>query len=295
MTVMSKKLADLKKQVDDAGTGLTLAQVKADSDIADSLTKKHSNTLDHSGSTQDSAISGKANASHGHATTDITGTAVVSGDPRLSDARTPTSHSHAPSEVTGTAVITNDSRLSDARTPTSHGHVPGDVTGTAVVTADSRLSDARVPTSHDNTKHSTSYEVANANIQTHVTSAHAPSNAQKNSDITKAEIEAKLTGELTSHTHAGGSGVTNIKQTEIDFGTTPVSEASFLITDADVLVGSQLIGNVAYEAPTGKDLDELEMDGLDLKFAPGAGQFTLYARGLDGYVADRFKINYLVG
>jgi hypothetical protein len=32
--------------------------------------------------------------------------------------------------------------------------------------------------------------------------AHAPSNAQKNSDITKAEIEAKLTGEITSHTHS---------------------------------------------------------------------------------------------
>ncbi len=47
-------------------------------------------------------------------------------------------------------------------------------------------------------------EAANANIQTHVTSAHAPSTAQKNSDITKAEIEAKLTGELTSHSHAGG-------------------------------------------------------------------------------------------
>ena len=37
---------------------------------------------------------------------------------------------------------------------------------------------------------------------THSTSAHAPSNAQKNSDITKAEIEAKLTGNITSHTHS---------------------------------------------------------------------------------------------
>ena len=36
---------------------------------------------------------------------------------------------------------------------------------------------------------------------THSQSAHAPSNAQKNSDITKAEIEAKLTGSITSHTH----------------------------------------------------------------------------------------------
>ncbi len=36
----------------------------------------------------------------------------------------------------------------------------------------------------------------------HSTSAHAPVNAQKNSDITKAEIEAKLTGNITSHTHS---------------------------------------------------------------------------------------------
>ena len=36
---------------------------------------------------------------------------------------------------------------------------------------------------------------------THSQSAHAPSNAQKNSDITKAEIETKLTGNIASHTH----------------------------------------------------------------------------------------------
>ena len=38
---------------------------------------------------------------------------------------------------------------------------------------------------------------------THSTSTHAPSNAQKNSDITKAEIEAKLTGNISTHTHDG--------------------------------------------------------------------------------------------
>ena len=35
----------------------------------------------------------------------------------------------------------------------------------------------------------------------HSQAAHAPADAQKNSDITKAEIEAKLTGAITSHTH----------------------------------------------------------------------------------------------
>ena len=37
---------------------------------------------------------------------------------------------------------------------------------------------------------------------THSQSTHAPNNAQKNSDITKAEIEAKLTGNITTHTHS---------------------------------------------------------------------------------------------
>lgn len=41
---------------------------------------------------------------------------------------------------------------------------------------------------------------------THSQSAHAPSNAQANADITKAEIEAKLTGTITSHSHSTFSG-----------------------------------------------------------------------------------------
>ena len=36
----------------------------------------------------------------------------------------------------------------------------------------------------------------------HSQETHAPSNAQKNSDITKEEIEAKLTGNITSHSHS---------------------------------------------------------------------------------------------
>lgn len=54
--------------------------------------------------------------------------------------------------------------------------------------------------------HDASYEAKNANIQAHVASDHAPADAQKNSDITKAEIEAALTGEIESHTHPAGAG-----------------------------------------------------------------------------------------
>lgn len=68
----------------------------------------------------------------------VTGTAVVNSDARLSDTRTPTDGSVtdakitsgglSPSKITGTAVITTDSRLSDSRTPS--GSAGGDLTGT---------------------------------------------------------------------------------------------------------------------------------------------------------------------
>lgn len=85
--------------------------------------------------------------------------------------------------------------------PEAHAHAAADITGTAVVTNDARLSDARTPLTHSHP-----YEPENANIQTHVVAAHAPATAQANADITKAEIEAKLTGEISSHSHAGGGG-----------------------------------------------------------------------------------------
>lgn len=121
-----------------------------------------------------------------------------------------------------------------------------------------------------------------------------------NATTAKHGFLSKLPGGTATFLRADGAFASptasaSISQTEIDFGATPVAEASFTITDAAVSAASRIIGTVAYVAPTGKDLDELEMDGLDLKFAPGSGQFTLYARGLDGYVADKFVVNYQVG
>ena len=101
--------------------------------------------------------------------------------------------------------------------------------------------------------------------------------------------------EITLHSHAGG-GAVNIKQTEVDFGVIPVADGTFTITDASVLVTSQLLAQVSYEAPTGKDVDEIEMDDLQIRCQPAAGSFNMYIKSADGsYLADKFKINYLVG
>lgn len=87
--------------------------------------------------------------------------------------------------------------LADAQTPLAHSHTIVNVTGLQDAL------DAKSDTTHN---HAGVYEPADAAIQTHITSPHAPADAQKNSDITKAEIEAKLTGEISSHTHAAGAG-----------------------------------------------------------------------------------------
>jgi hypothetical protein len=84
------------------------------------------------------------------------------------------------------------------------------------------------------------------------------------------------------------------KITEIDFGSTPIAEKEFTIADTDVTATSKIVGCIAYVAPTGKELDELEFDAIDLKFAPGAGQFKIYAKGLEGYIADKFKVYYII-
>jgi hypothetical protein len=87
-------------------------------------------------------------------------------------------------------------------------------------------------------------------------------------------------------------GATRYKQTEIDFGTTPVYEASFTITDSEITTSSIIVAQIAYVAPTDKDIDELEFDFFDFRCTAGTGNFTLYARSLEGLVADKFKIFY---
>ena len=63
----------------------------------------------------------------------------------------------------------------------------------------------------------------------HSQAAHAPSNAQKNSDITKAEIEAKLTGAITSHTHTLAN-IGAVSQTDVN---NTISNKFIVLTQAE--------------------------------------------------------------
>lgn len=87
----------------------------------------------------------------------------------------------------------------------------------------------------------------------------------------------------------------SLSVTEVDFGSTPLSEQTFTITDASVSGTSKIIAWMSGLTPTGKDQDELEMDSFWVEANPGTGNFTLYIRGLEGYLADKFKVLYMVG
>lgn len=106
------------------------------------------------------------------------------------------------------------------------------------------------------------------------------------------EIEQLQAGD----TIPGGAATITATRVEVDFGSTPVAEQIFTIADGSVTATSKIIPVLAYAAPTGKDLDELEMDSLHIVAGNcSVGQFDMYVKSNDGsYLEGKFKIDYLV-
>lgn len=85
-------------------------------------------------------------------------------------------------------------------------------------------------------------------------------------------------------------------QIEVDFGTTPVADATFTVSVSSVISTSIIVAAMSSDAPTGKDADEVEMDYLDIRCKAGTGLFTMFVSAAnDALVADKFKINYHIG
>jgi hypothetical protein len=90
---------------------------------------------------------------------------------------------------------------------------------------------------------------------------------------------------------------TNATQVEIDFGTSPLYNKVFTITDAAVLSTSKMLAvHDASLASAGKLQDDAEYDGLVCRAFPagGGGSFTLYVDAYPGPVVGKFKILYVI-
>lgn len=177
---------------------------------------------------------GDVTVSNGGTQWDIDPGAVTKADVGLSNADNTSDAAKPISTATQTAL--------DSKSSTSHNH-----------------DGSYAALGHD---HDATYEPKNANIQAHVASAHAPVDAQKNSDILQSEIEAKLTGEISTHSHAGGGGGSVYTEFTKDLGVSRRS-GTFDITGLSGLTADKVVSIVQTAAPIaskGNARDEPEMD-----------------------------------
>ena len=155
----------------------------------------------------------------------VQGTAVVTADPRLSDARMPVPHGHAISDTTGlqtaldgkatfshTHSIANvtglqtalDGKQAAGSYAPATGITPSAITGTAVITTDSRLSDARTPSdgSVTNAKISSTAAIADSKLATISTAGKVSNSATTatNANTANAIVARDTNGNFSAGT-----------------------------------------------------------------------------------------------
>ena len=205
---------------------VSLATVKADAEIASAISLKHSNSLDHSHAnksaldlvsgtnTGDQDLSGKVDkvTGKGLSTEDYT-TAEKSKLSGIESSAVALATVKADVDVASAISLKHSNSL-------DHSHsnkATLDNIQEALTTVLKSNYDTAYTNSHTHSNKSTLDSIQQAlttalktnydTAYTHSQSAHAPSNAQKNSDILKSEIEAVLTGVISSHSHASSGGL----------------------------------------------------------------------------------------
>jgi len=91
-----------------------------------------------------------------------------------------------------------------------------------------------------------------------------------------------------------GNEYKEVGYVEVDFGPKPVDEITVTVYDDRVNSSTRVTAHLSYEAPTGKEIDEVLMDQLDI-LAGNSGDrfFELVIRSRDGsYLHDTFVIGY---
>lgn len=168
-------------------------------------------------------LAGKANASHTHAPADITGTAVITTDPRLSDARTPTTHTHPASGIsdstaTGRSVLTAADAAA-ARTAIGAGtsNLAIGTTGTTAAAGNRQATDtaigmvelattAEATTGTDTTRAVTPAGLkAVADTKAASSHAHTPANITNFTEVTQDVVGAMIVGAGGTYDDAAGT------------------------------------------------------------------------------------------
>lgn len=111
--------------------------------------------------------------------------------------------------------------------------------------------------------------------------------------LTYNDVANTLT--ITGTGGGGGAGAT-WTELEVDFGSEPVYEASFTITDATILSSaSKVIVVPCGKAATGRTADDWQWDTASFAANPGTGSATCYAVFSPGPIVGKRMIQYTVG
>lgn len=86
-----------------------------------------------------------------------------------------------------------------------------------------------------------------------------------------------------------------IKETELDFSSTPVSSKQFTVIDLSIVTTSKILACPSLSAPTGRTQDEMEMEAFNIRSVPYDGYATMQVDALTGPVTGKYKFNYVVG
>lgn len=88
--------------------------------------------------------------------------------------------------------------------------------------------------------------------------------------------------------NAAGGGSFAITETEVNFGTNPVTDATFVVTDASITATSKIIATESGSIATGRIAtgDSL-WDTITYSCVPATGSFTLFARASGAVVGYR--------
>jgi hypothetical protein len=115
----------------------------------------------------------------------------------------------------------------------------------------------------------------------HSISAHAPSDAQKNSDITKAEIEAKLTGTITTHEHPTSPPTTTV--------VTKTSSYTLALADAGSVLQMNSSSSRTFSVPTAASVN-FPIGTQIILSRIGTGSVTVYRTTGVSFIPNENKI-----
>ena len=95
---------------------------------------------------------------------------------------------------------------------------------------------------------------------------------------------------------ATSTGAASWTEVEIDFGSLPVYDATFTITDAAITSSAVKVALVPCgKAATGRTADDWQWDGGTFVANPGTGSATCYATFSPGPIVGRRKLQYQIG